>query len=74
MHCIQKMLVDYDDLLDSIIAHAALGDVEFSLMLVQAKADIERIYDKQCSNYSVMISVLENGTQSYSVVSRDCSL
>lgn len=74
MRCIQKFLLDYDNLQDVILTSAAMGDVELSLMLVQAKADIERIYDKQCSNYAVMISVLENGAQSYSVVSRECSL
>ena len=53
---------------------AALGDTECSLMLIAAKADIERTYGQQCANYSVLVSSFEDGPQGYMIVPHDYKL
>lgn len=74
MRVVEKSLVDYDVLVSQICNMAALGDIEYSMMLVSAKADIERTYGRQCNNYSVLVTSFESGPEQYTIVPHDYKL
>ena len=74
MRVVAKEILDYEVLASEICNMAALGDTEYSLMLIAAKADIERTYGQQCANYSVLVSSFEDGSQGYMIVPHDYKL
>lgn len=74
MRVISKEIVDYDALASEICNMAVLGNMECSLMLISAKADIERTYGGQCANYSVLVSSFEDGSDGYMIVPHDYKL
>lgn len=74
MRVIAKEIVDYDALASEICNMAALGNMECGLMLIAAKADIERTYGQQCANYSVLVSSFEDSSQGYMIVPHDYKL
>lgn len=74
MRVVAKEILDYEALASEICNMAALGDMECSLMLIAAKADIERTYGQQCANYSVLVSSFEGGPQGYMIVPHDYKL
>ena len=74
MRVIAKEIVDYDALTSEICNMAALGDMECSLMLISAKADIERTYGGLGSNYSVLVTSFEAEPDKYTIVPHDDKL
>lgn len=74
MRITQKTLWDYDELIPEICKAAKADDIEFSLMLISAKADIERTYGSQCANYSVLVCCYENAADEYKIVPHDYQL
>ena len=74
MRVVNKMLVDYDALPFQIQTMASFGDIEYSVMLISARCDIERTYGNQGSNYTVLVTSFEDGSDKYTIVPRDYQL
>lgn len=74
MRITQKTILDYDDILTGICEATKDDDLEFVLLLIAAKNDIERTYGKQCVNYSVLVSSYEDGLAKCTIIPRDFTL
>ena len=74
MRVVQKNLVDYSDIVLEICDAAESGDTEYILLLISAKADIERAYGSQCANYSVLVTVFEDDPDEYTIVPHNYQL
>lgn len=68
MRITQKTLYDYGELVDEICNAAKDENLEFLLLLISAKTDIERAYGGQCANYSVLVTCFEDGPDEYTIV------
>ncbi|MBT9675071.1 hypothetical protein [Gemmiger formicilis] len=49
-------------------------NLEFLLLLIAAKTDIERAYASQCNNYSVLVTCFEDEPDDYKIVPHDYQL
>lgn len=75
MRIIQKTLYDYGELLPEICQASKDENLEFLLLLIAAKTDIEQAYGCQCDNYSVLVTCYEDDQpDEYAIVSRDYTL
>ena len=70
MRITQKTLYDYGELLPEICQASRDENLEFLLLLIAAKTDIERMYASQCNNYSVF----EDAPDDYKIVPHDFQL
>lgn len=74
MRVIQKLIVDYNDIISEICDAAEAEDTEYILLLISAKTDIERAYGNQCANYSVLVTVFEDDPDEYTIIPHDYKL
>lgn len=74
MRVIQKLIVDYDDIISEIFDAFEAEDTEYIFLLISAKTDIERTYGNQCTNYSVLVTVFEDDPDKYTIVPHDYQL
>lgn len=74
MRITQKTLYDYGELLPEICQASMDENLEFLLLLITAKADIERAYASQCNNYSVLVTCFEDEPDDYKIVPHDYQL
>ena len=74
MRITQKTIWDYDEFLTGICEAAKDDDLDFVLLLIAAKTDIERAYCKQCVNYSALVTCYEDGLTKYTIIPHDFKL
>ena len=74
MRVVQKVLIDYDDIVSEICCAAEDEDENYILLLICAKTDIERAYGSQCGNYSVLVTVFEDDPDEYTIVPHNYQL
>ena len=74
MRITQKTLYDYGELLPEICQASKDENLEFLLLLIAAKTDIERASASQCNNYSVLVICFEDEPDDYKIVPHDYQL
>lgn len=75
MRITQKTLYDYGELLPEICQASKDENLEFLLLLIAAKTDIEQAYASQCNNYSVLVTCYDEGQpDEYAIVPHDYTL
>lgn len=74
MRITQKTLYDYGELLPEICQASKDENLEFLLLLIAAKTDIEQAYTSQCNNYSVLVTCFEGEPDDYKIVPHDYQL
>lgn len=75
MRITQKTLYDYGELLPEICQASKDENLEFLLLLIAAKTDIEQAYASQCNNYSVLVTCYDEGEpDEYAIVPHDFTL
>ena len=74
MRVTQKTLYDYNELISEICCAAKDENIEFLLLLISAKTDIERAYGSQCANYTVLVTCFEDHQDEYTIVPHDYKL
>ena len=74
MRITQKTIWYYDEFLTGICEAAKDDDLDFVLLLIAAKTDIERAYGKQCVNHSALVTCYEGGLTKYTIIPRDFKL
>lgn len=74
MRITQKTLYDYGELLPEICQASKDENLEFLLLLIAAKTDIERAYASQCNSYSVLVTCFEDEPDDYKIVPHDYQL
>ena len=74
MRITQKTLYDYGELMPEICQASKDENLEFLLLLIAAKTDIERAYASQCNNYSVLVICFEDEPDDYKIVPHDYQL
>ena len=75
MKITQKTLYDYGELLTEICQASKDENLEFLLLLIAAKTDIEQAYASQCNNYSVLVTCYDEGQpDEYAIVPHDYTL
>ena len=74
MRITQKTLYDYGELLPEICQASKDENLEFLLLLIAAKTDIEQAYASQCNNYSVLVTCFEDAPDDYKIVPHDFQL
>ena len=74
MRITQKTLVDYDQIDSLIQVQKFVGGKEYATQLFNAKQDMSRIYGRQASNYSLLVSLFENKSTTVAIVPHDYQL
>ena len=74
MRITQKTLYDYGELLPEICQASRDENLEFLLLLIAAKTDIERMYASQCNNYTVLFTCFADAPDDYKIVPHDFQL